>query len=261
MFDKTTFLSSHALVLAFAAVPLITCQAQDANEESSFVQYGEMHEAIGQRQHQSRVALKKITDMPHFYGIGALEGLKGEITILNSTAIVTGVTQDGLPEPKKMSDVGATMLAGKSVETWAETTLEREVEDHEFDKTIGAMAAKHDIDPAKPFVFVVEGEFTDVRLHVINGACPIRARMKKEEIDKNKLPFELETRTLKGTLIGVYAADSVGKLTHPATSTHVHLVYTDDKTGNRVTGHIEQVGLAKGAVLKLPADGDEREPE
>ncbi len=208
--------------------------------------------------------MKKITDLPHFYGVGALEGLQGEITILDSAAIVTGVARDGLPEPKEMTDVGATMLAGKSVETWAETTLEREVEVQEFDKTIEAMAATLDIDTAKPFVFLVEGELTDVRLHVINGACPIRARMKKENIDEDKLPFELETKTLKGTLLGVYAADSVGKLTHPATSAHVHLVYTDDKTGNHITGHIEQVGLAKGAVLKLPADGeqsDEREPK
>ncbi|MEZ6061883.1 MAG: hypothetical protein R3C19_16180 [Planctomycetaceae bacterium] len=52
---------------------------------------------------------------------------------------------------------------------------------------------------------------------------------------------------------GIYAADSVGKLTHPATSTHTHVIYTDPKTGIRVTGHVEQIGLAKGAVLKIPA--------
>lgn len=52
---------------------------------------------------------------------------------------------------------------------------------------------------------------------------------------------------------GVYASDAVGELTHPATSTHVHLIFEDDASGKEATGHVEQVGPAKGAVLKLPA--------
>jgi hypothetical protein len=52
--------------------------------------------------------------------------------------------------------------------------------------------------------------------------------------------------------VGVFAADSVGELTHPATSTHVHLIFEERDTGRLVTGHLERVGLAAGAVLKLP---------
>jgi hypothetical protein len=113
------------------------------------------------------------------------------------------------------------------------------------------------IDVSKPFMFVVEGEFKDVRLHVINGACPIHARMKKHGIEKRKEPFELEVKTANGTLVGVYAADSAGKLTHPTTRTHTHLIYIDEKTGEHLTGHIEQVGLAKDAILKLPSSGEQ----
>jgi alpha-acetolactate decarboxylase len=253
----TDFVARSFIAWAFAAFPLVACKAQESDKSFEFIQYGEMHVAIGQRQHQGRVALTKIVGMPHFYGVGALASLEGEITILDSAAIITGVTRDGRLQPKESSAAKATMLAGQSIEKWTEVALTKAVSHQQFDKTVGTMAAEHGIDVTEPFVFVAEGEFTDVRLHVINGACPIRARMKKEEIDKGKRPFELEARKLKGTLVGIYAADSVGKLTHPATNAHIHMIYTDKDTGHRVTGHIEQIGLAKKAVLKLPASGEQ----
>jgi hypothetical protein len=68
-------------------------------------------------------------------------------------------------------------------------------------------------------VFTVEGDFSRVRLHVINGACPMHARLKKITLSKEQRPFEAELERVSGTLVGVYAKDAVGKLTHPATST------------------------------------------
>ena len=56
-----------------------------------------------------------------------------------------------------------------------------------------------------------------------------------------------------GTLVGLHAVDAEGALTHPGTSTHAHLVWRDDASGNRLTGHVERAGLAPDAVVKLPA--------
>ena len=114
------------------------------------------------------------------------------------------------------------------------------------------MAAGAGVNTEKPFPFVVKGEFTDVRLHVINGACPIRARMKKTDLPKEKQPYEGEMSQVRGKLVGVFAKDSVGNITHPATWAHMHLLYQDPETGKTVTGHVEQVALKKGSVLCLP---------
>ena len=99
---------------------------------------------------------------------------------------------------------------------------------------------------------MIEGECTEVRLHVINGACPMRARMKKEEIPEGQKPFEFETETVEATVVGVFALDSVGKLTHPDTSQHAHLNYLDPASKQLVTGHLEKYGVKAGATLKLP---------
>jgi alpha-acetolactate decarboxylase len=218
-----------------------------------------MHESIGERQHQARVAVAEIAGEPHFYGVGALEGLEGEITILDSVAVITRVTPNGAPQAVTAGDAKATLIVGRSVERWTRHPLAETVSHERFDETIGAMTGGAGVATSDPFVFVIEGAFTDVRLHVINGACPIHARMNKLEIAEGEQPFELDVENVSGTLVGVYAADSVGRLTHPGTKTHTHLIYTDPATGERVTGHVERVGLAKGAALQLPAETNTRE--
>ncbi len=224
----------------------------EPSEPAGFVQIGGICDTIGKGQHHGRVSLAEIVARPHFYGVGALEELQGEITILDSKAFVSSVGEDSGPLPIENRAVKATLLAGQSVEEWIELTVTEEVPHDQFDETIAQMAAGQGIDLSRPFVFVVEGAFCDVHLHIINGACPVHARKQNLTIEKEKQPFELTLDALDGTLVAVYATDSAGTLTRPATSKHAHLIYFDEKRAARITGHLERVGLAKGAVLKLP---------
>jgi alpha-acetolactate decarboxylase len=220
--------------------------------EGTLVQYGTMREAIGQKQSQGRVALADLAGKEHFYGVGALEGLKGEVTFMDSQPTVTGVTDDGKLAGMDGAALQATMLAGASVPAWRERAIETDTPPADFDRVVRDAAVAAGMDAAKPFVFALEGEFTDVRLHVIHGACPMHARMQKIELPKDQRPFEGEYGAIRGKLVGIYAEDAVGKLTHPATSTHVHLVFTDEASGATVTGHVERAGIAHGATLRLP---------
>ena len=225
-----------------------------ANEsaDGALVQFGTMHEAIGQQQHQGRVALNTLVNQPHFFGVAALEKLQGEITVFDSDVTVTGVTAQGTLAPVPGDDLEATLLVGAYVSAWTERTLEGDTPPADFDNVIRDAAARANVDVSQPFVFTLEGEFSDVRMHVINGACPMHARLKNIELPKEQTPFEGEFQSVRGRVVGIYASDAVGKLTHPATSTHVHLIFKDEGSGQTATGHVEEIGLAKGAVLKLP---------
>lgn len=233
------------------AAGLVGCHAQRPRSSGELVRYGGMHETIGQKQHHGRVRVSDATQRPHFYALGALEGLRGELTVHDSVATATGVT-NGRLAALRPADTQATLLVGQSVDEWTRVTLRDAVSHTQFDEAVANAASEAGVDATSPFMFVIDGTFTEVRLHVMNGACPVHARMKKLELPSDARPFELEAATLAGTLVGVYAAHSVGELTHPATSTHAHLLYTNPDSGERVTGHLEQVGLAPGAVLKLP---------
>jgi alpha-acetolactate decarboxylase len=234
------------------ALGVLSSRAEESWDRT-LVQYGTMHEAIGQQHHQGRVVLNALVDHPHFFGVAAVEKLEGEITVFDSDATITGVTADGKLESIRGQDIQATLLVGAYVPAWTEYKVESDVPPAGFDDRIRDAASDAGIDVSKPFVFTIEGEFNDVRVHVINGACPMHARMKNIELPQEQKPFEGNYQTVRGRLVGVYASDAVGKLTHPDTSTHVHLIFEDDASGKMATGHVEQVGLAKGAVLKLPS--------
>ncbi len=232
----------------------ISSQAQQG-WDGTIMQYGAMHEAIGKQEHHGRIPLNEIANRPHFYGVAALERLRGEVTVFDSNVTITGVSDDGTLQPMSDLKLQATLLVGAYVPTWTECKIETSIPPVVFEDCIRDAATKAGYDISRPFPFTVEGEFSELRFHVINGACPIHARIKSLQLRSEVKPFEAEYPDLRGRLVGIYAKDAVGKLTHPATSTHVHVVFWDERSGGMVTGHVERVGLAKGAVLKLPQKG------
>lgn len=254
----TRIFSSFALGLVVGLVVVLApvgCRTTPTSPSPELVRYGGMHETIGRRQHQGRVELADAVARPHFYGVGAVAGPRGEITIVDSAAVATGVGADGRVEPLGGADVQATLLVGRSITRWSTITVDDAVAPDDVDARVAVAAKATGLDPKAPFMFVVEGVATDVRLHVINGACPLHARMRNLTLAADEQPYELETETRAGTVVGVHAAGSVGELTHPATSVHAHLVWQDEGTAQRVTGHLERFGLAPGAVLTLPSRG------
>jgi alpha-acetolactate decarboxylase len=244
---------SIPLIVSWALMSGPLLATDDAGSwDGTIVQYGTMHEAIGQQQHHGRVSLSELAK-PGFYGVAALERLAGEVTIHDGQLTVTTVGARG---PRSIGDssenLEATLLVGARVPSWKESEVNREVEAVDFDKAIAAAAAAAGIDTSRPFVFTARGEFIDLDYHVINGACPMHARLKKIELTPEQSPFEGRLDSVRGTLVGVFAKSAVGELTHPGTSTHAHVIFRDVATGETLTGHVESVGLKPGTVLGLP---------
>ncbi len=220
----------------------------------TLVQYGKMHDAIGRHEDQGRVAFKDVATRPHFHGVTALAGLAGEATNLNGKVTITRVDAKGRLDGsvEGVPDQQASLLIGASVPVWTDHAVTADVESGKFDQFVAATAAKAGLDPARLFPFTVEGEFSQVRLHVINGACPLHARLRKIELPKKQRPYEADLKKARGTIVGIFARDAVGNLTHPDTSTHMHLLFQDSRSDKVVTGHLEQARMLKGAVLRLP---------
>lgn len=228
------------------------CALVAAGSSSPLFQYGGMRETLAMKNHQARVTLREITADDHVFAVGALDGLAGEITIVDSEAVTTGVGSDGTLVALDPSDRAATMLVGAEVDVWMELELDAPIAAADFDDAIRDLAATHGLDPATPFPFVVEGTFVDVKLHVIHGACPVHARMHDIELADDARPFEMKTARIEGIVVGVYAENAVGTLTHPDTSVHAHLVFVDPVTGDRITGHLEDRGIAAGSKIRVP---------
>lgn len=222
-------------------------------EGQQFVQYGKMHEVIGQQQHQGRVKFAKVVKQPHFYGVGALESLGGEATIFDGKVTLTQVKPDGKLQTLKLTpQTQAALLVGGYVTDWSKHPLQQAVTSDGLNSLLEEDARDAGVNVKAPFLFVIEGDFQNVEFHVINGACPIRARMRKETLPADKRPFEADLPKVSGKLVGVFAKDAAGNITHPDTSMHMHLLFKDAKTGKMRTGHVEKLTVAPGATLLLP---------
>ena len=225
----------------------------DPAQTSPWFQYGEMHRVIGQKDHKGRVQLGELIKQDHLYAVGAMKGLQGEVTILDSVPYVTAQdSQSKLCAASVTTDLQATLLMGASVPAWQDTTFETTLGPDKWESHLEQTARDNHLDTASPIMFQVRGRLEDTTVHVINGACPIHAQLHGEELAPEEKPHQETFATIQGTIVGVFAKASSGRLTHPGTSVHAHLIYQSPETGERLTGHIEKTSIAKGSTLSLP---------
>ena len=91
-------------------------------------------------------------------------------------------------------------------------------------------------------------------LHVLNGQCPFADVNVK--IPGAGPPHRTTLNDVQGLLVGFYAENGAGRITHHSTRTHVHaLVGTGD---GRVAGHVDAVALKAGTIVRVPLRRAER---
>jgi ubiquinone/menaquinone biosynthesis C-methylase UbiE len=218
-------------------------------------QYGEMREVLGKGDHSGRIRLGDAIMRPNCYAVGALADLAGEITMIDGKVIVTRADENHRPVTQaadpELYEEEAAMLATAYVPRWTEHPVPEDVASHELEKFLAAAAHRAGLDPTRPFPFLIEGTLADLRLHVICGACPMRARRLGQELPPEREPHRGSFAETTGTIIGMYAEDAEHRLTHHGTKTHMHAVLRDDGS-QQYTGHIESVGLRAGSIVRLP---------
>lgn len=208
-------------------------------------QWGAMRSALREGQTQGRVSLADAVARPHAYGVGALEGLSGEVAILDGRCFVAQTDGRGsLTVAHEPGDYRATLLTIAYVPTWSIIPVSHDVEADVLDRYVHDIAVRQGIDPARPFPFVIEGDFTKLHAHVINGECPMA-----DDIGGGPRLYRFDREDACGTLVGIYAENSAGNLTHHDSRTHVHFISSE---GPRATAHVERVGIKAGSRIHVP---------
>ncbi|MBL8587607.1 MAG: acetolactate decarboxylase [Methylobacteriaceae bacterium] len=179
--------------------------------------------------------------------VGAVAGLKGEITALDGRLIVTygGAGCPACPPPGQES---AALLATGRVAAWrAPVTLPSDLSGTDLDAFIVAQARAAGLDVEKPFPARLVGRLTGVKMHVLEAPNPAFAghggghAMAKQD--------EIVAASLDGLVVGFYAPAAMqGVITHPGEAFHWHWV---DPARTR-TAHLDAFGMAAGAQLLLP---------
>ena len=223
-----------------------------AADRVEVTQYGDMHAVLsgGGEKAAGIVNVGDVLERPNAIAVGALAGLEGEITICDGEAWIARPAGRDLhvEGPVSASTEQAALMTVSHVDNWRETPIDRDLAGEALEQFIYQTAAAQGVDTSKPFPFMLGGDVVDVKLHVINGDCPMRPGVGLTA-DEQPWRMMVNERT-HGRIVGFYASDSVGKLTHPGTSIHAHVLMQD--RGRDVTGHVERIAMARGGVLKLP---------
>jgi acetolactate decarboxylase len=231
----------------FLFLALSACASVDPSPAPGTVRaWGSLREALRDGDTRARVKLSAL-DGQHLFAVGAVKDLDGEITIVDGVCHASHV-RDGRIRTERSSQVEATILFAARVPRWKTIAVTEDVAPAGFDAFIARHARNLGIDIAEPFPFLVEGELTQVDVHVLAGECPIRARMLGSEMKSP--PLRKTYERVRGLLVGIHASHGTGTITHHGSATHVHAVLAD---GEGLTGHCDAVGIAAGAVLRLPS--------
>jgi acetolactate decarboxylase len=224
----------------------VAADATGAARDGLVERWGTMREALRDGRDEGRVAVADVAKKG-YWAVGALEGLRGEVTIADGDVWISQGTPERATTRREAAGASATVLFGARVDAWDELAVGEDVDPSELDAYVERRAREAGLDVSRAFPFVVEGGLRHLELHVIGGECPIRARMLGQAMTKP--PYRMHAGATDGRLVGIYAPDSSGVVCHMGSRTHVHALLERD---GGLTGHAETVGLAKGAKLLLP---------
>jgi alpha-acetolactate decarboxylase len=207
-------------------------------------QWGSMHEVLGQGKTEGRVQLADAASKPHSYGVGALEKLAGEVTIIDGVIYRAQTQGDAIRVAQSTDDRNsAALLAVAYVPQWRGEPIDRDITNDEVEDFIKHAAESRGLATDEPFPFRIDGPI-DASVHVINGACPNAPAASATSAQ----PLHC-SEDAYGTIVGFFAENGAGTLTHHGSRTHMHVVFDANRN---CSGHVDQLTIHAGAILKLP---------
>jgi acetolactate decarboxylase len=229
------------LVLSFSA-----CKKNIVDNQSFKVGHiGALKNMMRKGDVSAKGDLSIFKDTTHFYALGAIENLKGEIQIFDGQARNTRVVGDSLRFSQSF-DEKVTLLVYASVKEWQAISIPKNVRTYKDLEQFVALSAKENgIITDLPFPFLLEGKAKSFDWHVINWKDGDREHSHEKHI-KSGLYGTVEDREVE--LLGFYSNAHKAIFTHHTTNMHIHVKTVDQK----IAGHLDDLMLGEGMRLKLP---------
>ena len=210
--------------------------------------FGNYKKMIHSKNTEGVVNLNAAIPALNSYAVGAIQQGLGEITIIDGK-VWLDYGKDGIGNSLNSipADEKAVLLATSQVEEWQSSKIEQALSQAELFQVILEKAEEIGMNKNEPFPFLLEGNFNDLIIHVINGENPNfdghggKAKLLKQTKEDRK--------NQNATIIGFYSANNQGVYTHPGESWHLHAVLVDENIG----AHVDGISTNKNVVLKLPS--------
>jgi acetolactate decarboxylase len=193
----------------------------------------------------ARISLDRLAGLVHLYAVGPAAGLRGEITVVDGRAYVSRVT-DGRVVVDRSFRHEAAFLVWAQVARWQEIAISETVADRpDLEGFVLDCARGLGMAPDAPFAFRVSGVPARVWLHVLDRRDD---RPHSRELHEHiKVPFVVERCAVD--IVGFCSEQHAGVFVPAGRRAHMHVCTVDEL----VAGHVDDIRLAPGMTLRLPA--------
>jgi len=249
-----------ATAFAAAVLVLIVVTAYAAivgSKKEGLVEYvGAQKEIFKTGKAASVVSLEDLANHKGLYAMGPIDGLDGEITILDSKPYITKVRGNDYTLDKTFKH-GAFFLVWTEQANWIDVPLPATVKGYvDLQRFVKEQAQKAGVDITKPFPFLMAGTPVEIKWH-INVDRTEGKPITKELFVKSKEPFVTKSEPVD--IIGFYSekhsgiflsqyAPAIKEGSGMENAIHIHLVSRTSKAA----GHIDDITFGDSMVLRLP---------
>jgi len=210
-----------------------------------FKAYGEFRSMITQRNYLTAVTLKDVVDAHATDAVGAVSGLRGEISMIEGKLIVSYGIDCAAACPQPATET-ATLLATASAQHWRSIAIDQDLDAKALEAFIRTQAKAAGLDD-KPFPFRINGAVTNFVMHV--NAAPNPRFKGHGSFDEMAVTGLAKGPRLEGSVVGFHAPPPLqGVITHMGEYIHAHYVDAQRTT----TAHLDSFGVAAGSTLMLP---------
>lgn len=249
MTDKRTAALLSALLAACATATI------PAVREGLVEYYGSQKTIFDTGKAEGRVPLTAMSGANGVFGVGAVAGLDGEITVYEGKPYVTKVRGSGFTMDHGHDHAAIFAVWTKNTQ-WRDEPLPESVKTYlDLQRHVKARAAAAGIDMTQPFPFLLTGTPAELKWHInvdLTEGKPVTrelfAKSKANYVVKNQ-PVDIVgfySEKHPGVFISAYAPAIKEKDVKNAI--HVHLVTKDGKSA----GHIDDLSFSGGMTLRLP---------
>jgi acetolactate decarboxylase len=171
---------------------------------------------ITERNYLPVVALKDAIDARATDAVGAVSGLRGEISVIEGRLIVSYGADCAAACPSTANET-ATLLATAAVRNWRPIQIAKDLDAKATETFIREQAKAVGLDESKPFPFRINGVIVNFVMHI--NAAPNPRFKGHGSFDEMAITGLAKGPRLAGSVIGFYAPPPLqGVITHMAIS-------------------------------------------
>ncbi|MFA9220675.1 MAG: acetolactate decarboxylase [Sediminibacterium sp.] len=191
------------------------------------------------------IDLDSLSNKTHLYGMGPVEYLIGEITVVNGRSFKSTIQSNGEMKLEETFDVKAPFFGFARIDSWKEIELPDSI--HSIAQ-LESFLNETTQERTRPYFFKLKGKVSNAKIHVVN--LPKGSNVSSpEEAHVGQAVFSIKDKDAE--IIGFFSTEHQTIFTHHSTFLHMHLI-TDDLLQ---MGHVDELKIfSQGIKLFLPME-------